>query len=130
MKFSVYSITGFAKLTCVAPAACAWSTLKSAAYVYADVGGSVPGIAALPTFPSVNSVARTCSGALSACRSPFGSCIEAPAVAPGGKRIVACRVPSASVTGFPRATWKAFEDGVIVVTCLSSFIRTAGSAST
>jgi hypothetical protein len=125
---STYVATGLSKRTSVAPAAVAWSTLNSTAYVYALVEGSSPGIAAGPLAPTVYSVARTCrspSGRV----EPSGSFITA--VVPRSNMSVAARVPSASLTGPPSATWiGAVECASIVVTFVSYGVMTTSSTVT
>ena len=68
-----------------------------------------------PRSPTVSSVART-SRLESGCDEPSG--IVMVAVVPWSNTSVAWRVPSASVTAVPRATWVGSADvGSMVVTC-------------
>src|SRR5437762_13779293 len=101
-NFSRYWITGWLKRTRVAPAASASSALNSAAYVYALVGGSGPGMAAGPFGPTVYSVARTVSVVMG-CVEP--SAKTRLAAVPWRMNSVARRVPALSVIGLPRTTW-------------------------
>ena len=96
--------------------------------MYALVGGNSAGMACGPFGPTVYSVART----LIVVRGwvlPSG--ITNWAWAPCGNSSVACRVPSASVTMLPRATWMGVAAvRSTVVTCGSSGIRTTSGVIT
>ena len=93
--------------------------------MYAVDGGSSAGIAARPYGPTVYSVARTWS--VPSCTvEPSGS--EAVACVPAGKRTVAWRVPSPSVTGLPRATCISAAPAWIAVVTVSKGTRTTVSA--
>ena len=93
---------GLSNWTSTAWSLLASSTEYSTAYVYADVGGSSPGIAAGPLAPIVNSVARMFSRSPSSFSVPSGS--VAVASVPGSISSVARREPSPSVIVEPCAT--------------------------
>ena len=114
-------ITGWLKRTSIAPAATASSTLYSAEVTKATWAGKLPGRAASAFGPTVYSVART-PRVVSACWRPPGSTIRA--VVPCRKNSVSWRVPSASVTTLPPATWiGTLAARSMVVTCESSATR-------